>query len=74
MSNDQSTSLLPWREIHISRERERPSEPTGQAGALVGASNLYKMFSSDFIIVIENPANGNRILSWLLKKLVHSIR
>jgi hypothetical protein len=44
-------------------KRERPSEPTGQAGALVGASSLCKMFSSDFIIVIENPANGIRILS-----------
>jgi hypothetical protein len=50
-------------ERYIFQERERPSEPTGQAGALVGASSLCKMFSSDFIIVIENPANGIRILS-----------
>jgi hypothetical protein len=53
---------------------DSPSEPTGQAGALVGASSLFKTLSSDFIMVIDNPAKGKSLKqyflpAWLLRKL-----
>lgn len=36
-----------------------PSTPTGQYGALVGASKRSKMDGSDFMIEMENPAVDN---------------
>lgn len=49
--------------INMSVQKEDlsflPSAPTGQDGALVGASKRSKMVGSAFIIEIENPIASN---------------
>jgi len=42
----------------FQRKYHRPSVPTGQLGALVGASKRSKIDWSAFMIDIENPEKG----------------
>ena len=39
----------------VSKDKYRPSTPTGQAGALVGASKNCKIVWSAFMMEIEKP-------------------